>query len=227
MPYDPQWPQNGQNIDADRFRGQFGGIIDLINAAPGLTGVVVDNVTTGNPGDPASVNLSLVGTELHFSFTIPRGNDGGTGPQGEPGPPFASATVDGVTTLDPGNAATVDVTYDGSNVHFTFGLPRGADGASSLPVTDFVVDSTTTLPAGSAATADAAFDGGAVHLNFGIPQGDPGEVSNADLTTAIAGTSSNTNAVGTIPNAAAVDYDQGTMQALLDKTNELILALRR
>jgi hypothetical protein len=209
------------------MRSQLNGLKALIDAVPTITGAVLDGVTTGNPGDPASVNLSLIGTELHFSFTIPRGNDGGTGADGAQGPPFATAVVDSVTTLAPGDPATVDSTFDGTDVHFTFGIPRGNDGASSLPVTDFEVDSTTTLPAGSAATADAAFDGGAVHLNFGIPQGDPGEVSNADLTTAINGTSSNTNAVATIPNAAAVDYDQVTMQALLDKTNELILALRR
>ena len=36
--------------------------------------------------------------------------------------------VDGVNTLEPGEAASVEVGFDGSNVHFTFGIPRGADG---------------------------------------------------------------------------------------------------
>jgi hypothetical protein len=225
--FDPSIPIDHSPLVSAEMRAQLTSLKALIDAVPGITGVVLDGVTTGAPGDPASVNLSIIGTELHFSFTIPQGNDGNPGADGAQGPPFATAVVDAVTTLDPGDPATVDSTFDGTDVHFTFGIPRGNDGASSLPVTDFEVDSVTTLPAGSAATADAAFAGGAVHLNFGIPAGEPGEVSNADLTTAIAGTSSNTNAVATIPNAAAPDYDQVTMQALLDKTNELILALRR
>ena len=38
--------------------------------------------------------------------------------------------VDSVTTLDPWENATVDASFDGSNVHFTFGIPRGNDGSS-------------------------------------------------------------------------------------------------
>jgi hypothetical protein len=57
---------------------------------------------------------------------IPAGPPGGDGPQG---PPFASAVVDRVDTLNPGEDATVSATFDGTDVHLTFGLPRGADGA--------------------------------------------------------------------------------------------------
>jgi hypothetical protein len=142
MPYDPQWPQNGQNIDADRFRDQFSGVIDLINAAPGITGVVVDGVTTLPAGDPATVSASVVGTVLHLSFGLPQGNDGAQGatgnngndgPQGPQGPPFANAIVDAVNTLNPGEPATVGVIFDGTNVRLTFGIPRGSDGAMGLP----------------------------------------------------------------------------------------------
>jgi hypothetical protein len=52
-------------------------------------------------------------------------------------------------------------------------------------------------------------------------------VSNADLTTAINGTSSNTNTVATFPNSAPASYDQAEYQALIDKVNELINVLRR
>jgi hypothetical protein len=52
-------------------------------------------------------------------------------------------------------------------------------------------------------------------------------VSNADLTTAINGTSSNTNTVATFPNTAPASYDQAQQQALIDKVDELINALRR
>jgi hypothetical protein len=38
--------------------------------------------------------------------------------------------VDSVTTLDPGQPATVQTSFDGSSVRFTFGIPRGSDGTS-------------------------------------------------------------------------------------------------
>lgn len=95
MPFDPAWPQNGQNIDADRFRGQFAGIIDLIGSGSGINAAQVDS-----------------------SGTLP------------PGPPFAQAVVDAVNTLEPGEPATADVSFDVTNVHFTFSIPRGYDGSS-------------------------------------------------------------------------------------------------
>ena len=109
---------------------------------PPFSQAVVDAVNTVNPGDPAAVSVSFDGTNVRFTFDIPRGSDGGQGPagndggQGPPGndgaqgPPFAQAVVDGVTTLDPGNPATVGVSFDGSNVRFTFGIPRGNDGSN-------------------------------------------------------------------------------------------------
>ena len=41
---------------------------------------------------------------------------------------LASAIVDGVNNLNPGDPASVNVSFDGTNVHFTFGIPRGNDG---------------------------------------------------------------------------------------------------
>jgi len=87
MPFDPAWPQNGQNIDADRFRSQFAGIIDLINAVLTVNAAQVDGVTTLDPGNPANATVSVVGNTLHFSFSIPRGNDGAPGATGAEGPP--------------------------------------------------------------------------------------------------------------------------------------------
>ena len=46
------------------------------------------------------------------------------------GPPFAGALVDSVATLNPGESATVSVSFDGTNVRFSVGIPRGADGAA-------------------------------------------------------------------------------------------------
>jgi hypothetical protein len=105
---------------------------------PPFSTAVVDGVTTLNPGDPATVDVSFDGTIVHFTFGLPRGNDGSQGPPGNngsdggpgaQGPPFAQAVVDGVTTLNPGDPATVGVSFDGTNVRFTFGIPRGNDGS--------------------------------------------------------------------------------------------------
>ena len=88
--------------------------------------------------------------------------------------------VDSVTTLNPGDAATVQTSFDGSNVHFTFGVPRGNDGT-------------------------------------------PGEVTTAQLSSAIDGTSNNTNGVSTLDSGFA-DPD---LEALRLKLNEMILNGRR
>ncbi|MBL9178157.1 MAG: hypothetical protein JNM65_08845 [Verrucomicrobiaceae bacterium] len=49
----------------------------------------------------------------------------------------------------------------------------------------------------------------------------------SDLASAIAGTSSNSNAVGTLGQGADATYNQTQMQQVLDKIDELINALRR
>lgn len=134
MPYDPNWPQNGNLVDADRFRDQFGSLKALIDAIQGgITNVVVDAVNTTPPGSQANVSVSLSGTVLHFTFDLPQGNEGPQGPQGGDGgqgPPFAQAVVDAVNTLPPGSPAAVNVSFDGTNVHFTFDIPQGNDGAT-------------------------------------------------------------------------------------------------
>ena len=101
---------------------------------PPFTNFIVDGVNMLNPSDPASVNVNFDGSAVRMIFNLPRGftgNDGGTGAQGGPGPqgpPFANAIVDSVTTLNPGENATVQTSFDGSNVRFQFGIPRGQNG---------------------------------------------------------------------------------------------------
>ena len=48
-----------------------------------------------------------------------------------------------------------------------------------------------------------------------------------DLANAIAGTSNNSNGVGTLNQGADGGYNQSQMQSVLDKLDELINALRR
>ena len=136
MPYDPDVPALNAELTSPMFRDQFQGLKALIDAVSGVTSAVVDGVSTLNPGESASVTVSVIGTELHLSFAIPRGNDGANGMNGNDGgpgpqgPPFASAVVDGVSTLPAGDPASVSVSFDGTNVHFSFGIPQGHDGAT-------------------------------------------------------------------------------------------------
>jgi hypothetical protein len=142
MPFDPSLPAPNTPLHSAVIRGQFQSLKSLIDAVSGVTSAVVDGVTTLPAGDPAAVSASVVGTELHLSFGLPQGNDGAQGatgnngndgPQGPQGPSFANAVVDSVTTLNPGEPATVGVIFDGTNVRLTFGIPRGSDGAMGLP----------------------------------------------------------------------------------------------
>jgi hypothetical protein len=250
MPFDPAWPQNGQNIDADRFRGQFAGIIDLIGSGSGISAAQVDSTNTLPPSTPANASVSVVGNTLHFTFEIPQGQEG---PMGQQGPPFSQAVVDAVNTVNPGDPAAVGVSFDGTNVRFTFDIPRGSDGgqgpagndggqgppgndgAQGPPFAQAIVDSVTTLDPGNPATVGVSFDGSNVRFTFGIPrgndgsngsdgsQGPPGEISQAQLDSAISGTSANTNGVSTLDTAFA-DPD---MEAMRQKLNEMILNGRR
>jgi hypothetical protein len=130
---------------------------------------------------------------VHFFFGIPRGMDGVSSP------PINSFIIDGVSTLNPGEPATVQTSFDGASVRFTFGIPRGSDGSSGN-------------------------DGGTGPQG---PQGPPGEVTNAQLSSAIAGTSNLSNAVNTLGMAVSDPPTQGEVQAIASKLDELILALRR
>ena len=101
-------------------------------------------------------------------------------------------------------------------------------------ITSAVVDAVNTLPAGDPAAVDASVTSGVLHLTFGIPEGQsgpPGEVTQAELDTAISDalalTSSNSNAVALLSEAADSSYNQTQMQTVMAKLDELILALRR
>ncbi len=191
----PNLPQAGTEIDAVQMRSQLNSLKALIDAVPGITSVVIDGVNTLPPGDAATVSASVSGTVLHLSFGIPSGLDG---PQG---PPFAAVIVDAVNTLPPGSMATVSATFDGVNVHLTFGIPAGQQG-----------------PQGDQGIQGNQGGDGAQGM-----QGPPGEVTLAQLTAAIGGTSNISNSVTTLDTAFA-DPDDEIIRA---KINELVLALRR
>lgn len=110
------------------MRSQLTSLKALIDAISAITQAQVDSVTTLNAGDPAAATAFISGDAVHFTFALPQGYPGTTGPAGPPGPPFANAVVDGVTTLPAGDPAAVSVSFDGTNVHFTFSIPQGQSG---------------------------------------------------------------------------------------------------
>ena len=200
MPYNPSLPANATRATAAEMRGQLAGLKELIDAVSGVTSAEVDGVTPLNPGEPATATVSVTGSVLHISFGIPRGNDGGQGGQGEQGvqgPPISSGTVDGVSTLNPGENATVSVSFDGTTLHFSFGIPRGAVGEQGIQGIQG--------PVGEVSSANLA----------------------NGIATAIAGTSSNTNGVALLNLMVSDPPTQAEVQSLAAKLDELITALRR
>ena len=250
MSFDPNLPQEGTPLDAVQMRSQLNGLKAIIDAILTLTAAQVDSTNTLPPSTPANASVSVVGNTLHFTFEIPQGQEG---PMGQQGPPFSQAVVDAVNTVNPGDPAAVGVSFDGTNVRFTFDIPRGSDGgqgpagndggqgppgndgAQGPPFAQAIVDSVTTLDPGNPATVGVSFDGSNVRFTFAIPrgndgsngsdgsQGPPGEISQAQLDSAISGTSANTNGVSTLDTAFA-DPD---MEAMRQKLNEMILNGRR
>lgn len=111
---------------AGQMRDQFNGLDAKIN-----------NIPAGPPGPRGPVGAP--------GPQGAQGDPGPEGPQGDPGsqrPPFANAVVDGVNTLDPGSPANVTVSFDGTEVHFTFDIPRGDSGdqGPAGPVTESQLD---------------------------------------------------------------------------------------
>ncbi len=137
MPYDPNFPQDNALIDALPFRTQFQSLKALIDAVPGggggISDVVIDSVTTLPAGSTASVTSVVTSGVLHLQLGLPQGDVGLTGADGAQGPPFANVIIDAVNALPPGSTPTVSASFDGTNVHLTFGLTQGNDGAQGQP----------------------------------------------------------------------------------------------
>ncbi len=137
--------------------------------------------------------------------------------------------VDSTTTLDPGNPATLSVSFDGSNVHFAFGIPRGAEGPQGPGGSNGNDGATGPQgvpgpqgePGGTGATGATGPEG-----PQGI-QGVPGEVTTAQLTTAISTTAASANLVNALGLTISDPPTQNEMQQVVAKLDELIAALHR
>ena len=128
MPYDPTYPATNALIESAPMRGQFQGLKALIDAIPSITSAQVESITTLNPGDPATVGVSITGGVLVFTFGIPQGvdgaqgNDGPEGPQGIPGP-----------AGEPGApGANGEVTFADLSTELTNNTSANSNGVSTL-----------------------------------------------------------------------------------------------
>jgi hypothetical protein len=103
-----------------------------------------------------------------------------------------------------------------------------------------VVDGVATLPPGDPATVSLSVTRNTLHFTLGIPQGFtgaqgpqglPGEVTQTDLNNAVASvlsqSSNSSNAVAVLGQLADGSYNPTQMQDVINKLDELILALRR
>ncbi len=207
-----QGAQGGQGLQGEP--GQPGA------QGPPFANAVVDGVATLPPSYPATVQTSFDGTNVHFTFGLPQGYTGAEGPQGIQGPPFASAVVDGVTTLPAGYPATVQTSFDGYAVHFSFGIPQGYAG-----------------PEGAAGNTGSQGEQGiqgqqgnqGTDGNTGPQgvQGPPGEVTLGQLNEAISATARNPSAVQPLALVVSDPPTQAEVQQIANKLDELLTALKR
>lgn len=116
---------------------------------PGLH-IEIGETTTGDPGTPASVTNSGTPTDPVFDFVIPagaNGKDGQDGEPGQPGPtgptgPAPTLSAGNVTTLPPGNPATVTVTGQDGAYQIGFGIPQGPPGQDGVQLNDSAINTT-------------------------------------------------------------------------------------
>ena len=84
---------------------------------PPFASAVVDGVTTLPPGSSAQVGVNFDGTNVRFTFGIPQGYDGATGPTGQPGEVSQTDLNNGLlntlnqTSANTNNIITIDTTF--------------------------------------------------------------------------------------------------------------------
>lgn len=89
--------------------------------------IEVGTVTTTAAGTSATVTNVGTDTDAILNFGIPRGDTGSRGAKGDTGT-AATVTVGTVTTLDPGESATVTNSGTSAAAVLNFGIPKGETG---------------------------------------------------------------------------------------------------
>lgn len=105
------------------------------------------NVETLEPGQPATASVTGEGPAYQINLGIPRGQTGAQGAPGQDGqdgqdgqtPTIAVGTV---TTLDPGQDATAEITGETPNLTLNLGIPEGQPGQDGIQLNDSAVNTT-------------------------------------------------------------------------------------
>lgn len=148
-------------------------------------------------------------------------------------PTVTTAQVDAVTTLPPGDPATAAASITGDTLHLTFSLPQGPpgetgpEGSQGMPGPEG--------PQGPQGDAGGPPGPEGPQGPTGAegppgpegPAGMNGEVTLAELDAAINGTSMNSNSVNILNLPISDPPSAAEVQAIADKLDELITALRR
>lgn len=94
-------------------------------AARANKAIVVDGTETLPAGSQAAVESRYDGERVHYTFKIPQGKTGQTGPVG----PAPTLRVGSVTKVAPGGTPTASVTGSNGSYAINLGIPEGQQGA--------------------------------------------------------------------------------------------------
>lgn len=99
------------------------------------------DVETLEPDQPATASVTGEGPAYQINLGIPRGKTGAQGTPGKNGqtPTIAVGTV---TTLDPGQPATAEITGETPNLTLNLGIPQGPPGQDGVQLNDSAINTT-------------------------------------------------------------------------------------
>ena len=113
--------------------------------APGKDGkngvtptLAAGNVETLDPDQPATASVTGAGPAYQINLGIPRGQTGAQGTHGKNGKDGQTPTISvgTVTTLDPGQDATAEITGETPNLVLSLGIPQGQPGKDGTEWTE-------------------------------------------------------------------------------------------
>lgn len=102
------------------------------------------NVETLEPDQAATASVTGEGPAYQINLGIPRGQTGAQGAPGQDGQDgqTPTITVGTVTTLDPGQDATAEITGETPNLTLNLGIPQGPPGQDGVQLNDSAVNAT-------------------------------------------------------------------------------------
>ena len=102
------------------------------------------DVETLEPDQTATASVTGAGPEYQINLGIPRGQTGAQGTPGQNGEDGQTPTISvgTVTTLDPGQDATAEITGETPNLTLNLGIPQGKPGQDGVQLNDDAVNAT-------------------------------------------------------------------------------------